>query len=407
MKKILCLLLITLGLFGSCVPVPEENPDPIPAPGNLTADFDSQTFVSTSETVVINDVSMSIKAENEENGSYFKITLPENPIVGTYTWEQGFTLKYFDGIGPDAFVAARDDIGTFANFPNYTDTAQLVVLSIDKVNKRISGTFKFTGVRFTDDTHTAVETKVFTNGFFQNLAYTAVNPNATILVKKITETDADNTVWATEYFYTDDNKLDYTIDGDGNRTNYIYNSADLLIEEITYLGTSTTVIERSTYAYNASSKLETYVNVDSDDVGTRITYDHNSDQTISYQEYSGDSSSQDVLGSNGTLSITRHIENYTDPFTMESQVFTGEFTFDSKNNPFKNVIGYDKVYFADADMSLNYANNVLQHTDQIDADPSYILETMTYTYNLGNYPTQIVHRGGTGDIEYTEDIIYY
>ncbi len=406
MKKILCLLLITIGLFQSCVPVPEEDPDVLAAPGNLSADFDGQTFVSTTETVIIDAVSMSIKAKNEVNGSYFKITLPENPIVGTYTWAEGFTLKYFDGIGPDAFVAAKDDSGTFANFPNYTDTAQLVILGIDKVNKRISGTFKFTGVRFTDVTHTAVETKVFTNGFFQNLAYTAVNPNATVLVKKITDTDADTTVESMEYFYTDDNKLDYTIDGYGNRTNYTYNSADLLIEEITYVGTSATIIEKSTYAYNASSKLETYVNIYGD-VGTRITYDHNSDGTIDYQEYSGDSSSQDVLGSNGTLSITRHIENYTDPFTLESQVYTGEFTFDSKNNPFKNVIGYDKVYFADSDMALNFANNVLQHTDQIDSDPAYILETLSYTYNSANYPTQIVHRGTTGDIESTEDIVYY
>jgi Family of unknown function (DUF6252) len=405
MKKLVFIFFIGLGLFTSCVKNPEENPDPLAPAGNLTAKFDDQTFESDSTTVVIDAVSMSIKAK-QLDGSYFKITLPESPIIGTYSWAEGFTLQYNKGDGTDSYVAQKDE-GVFASFPNYTDTAVLVIVAIDKTNKRISGTFKFTGVRFTDDTHTAIETKVFTNGEFLNLPYTAVNPNATVLVKKITVTDADNTVGTIEYFYTEDNKMDYTIDGDGNRTDYIYNG-NLLKEENTYLGTSTTLIEKSTYAYNASSKLETYVNIDLVvDEGTKITYTHNSDGTIDYQEYSGDSSSQDVVGSSGTLSITRHIENYTDPFTLESQVYTGEFTYDDKNNPFKNVIGYNKVYFADSGESLNFANNITKYTDQIDANPSYIVETMTYTYDSDNYPTQIVHRHGDGTLDYTEDIIYY
>jgi hypothetical protein len=413
MKKLLFTFFIALGLLTSCVKPPVEDPDPLPPAGNVTADFDGLAFESTSEQVVIDNSSMSLNASRED-GSYFKITLPEAPMIGTYNWSvydptaPGLYLAYFES--PDAvpYVAARDNIGEFASFSSYTDTAEIVVLGIDTSNKRISGTFKFTGVRFTDDTHTAVETKVFTNGTFFNIPYTSapvVNPSSTVLIKKVTETNADNSVYTIEYFYIG-SKINYWTDSEGNRNNYTY-TGNLVTKEELVVGT--TLTERTTYEYNSSSKLITYISVNLvDDTGTRITYVHNSNGTIFYQEYSGNSDAQEEMGSSGLLTSTTHVENYTDPNTLESQVFTGGFTFDTKNNPFKNVIGYDKVYFADSDMPLNYANNVLQHTDQIDASPSYILETMTYTYNpTTNYPTKIVTRNGAGDIQSTEDIIYY
>jgi len=413
MKKLLFIFFISLGLCTSCVKKPVEDEDPLPPAGNLTADFDSQVFTSTTTDVVVNSVSMTLKASRAD-GSFFKITLPEEPILGTYTWSvydagsPGFYLAYYENADAVPYVGARDDMFEFADFPAYTDTAQLVIYGIDKANKRISGSFKFTGVRFTDDTHSAVETKVFTNGRFDNLPYAdaaVVNPNADLLVKKITETAANGSVSTTEYFYSG-NRLNYSLDSDGKRTNYLY-SGDLLAEEDVLNGT--TLIEKTTYSYNASSKLDTYVNIDIvADTGTKITYTHNAGGTISYQEYSGNSSAQEVVGSTGTLSSTRHIENSINPDTLEPQIFTGEFTFDDKNNPFKNIIGHDKIYFADSDMPLNSNNNVLTHTDQIDAEPSYILETMTYTYDpVTNYPTKIVTKNGAGNIQSTEDIIYY
>ncbi len=409
MKNILFLFFVSIGLFTSCVENPEEDPDSVAPIGDMQIDFDGDRFVSATTTAVLNATSLSIIGAKAD-GSYFKIAIPTEPIVGTYTWDEfgpteaGFTLEYHPTSG-DPYVAARDNSGPYASFADYTDTAQLVITDIDRVNKRISGTFKFTGVRFADVAQTAVNTKVFTNGVFVSLPYTAtevVTPTD-VLVKKITETDADGTVYTMEYFYTG-NKINYSIDENGNRTNFIYDG-DLVIREELFEGT--TLVEKTTYEYDASSKLRTYVVVNLvDDSGTKITYIHNAG-TILYQEYNGDSTTQNELGSSGTLSSTTHIENYTDPFTMEMQVFTGTFTFDTKNNYFKNIVGYDKVYFAESDMALNFSNNMLTHTDQIDSDPAYPIETLTYTYNTNDYPTEIVHRNGANELDYTEVILYY
>ncbi|WP_309642641.1 DUF6252 family protein [Flavobacterium sp.] len=406
MKKIFFLFFVSIGLFTACVPNPEEDPDTVAPIGDLQVDFDGAHFTSTTTAVVLDDTSLSIKG-TDATGAFFRIGIPEAPIVGTYTLEDvpGLILQYDLGNGSDPYMAAKDDTGPYASFAEYTNTAQLVITNIDRVNKRISGTFKFTGVRYADVLQTAVNTKVFTSGSFYSLPYTAtevVTPTD-VLVKKITETDADGTVYTMEFFYTG-NKLNYSIDENGIRTNFTYDG-DLLMKEERIEGT--TVIERTTYEYDTSSKLKTYVDVNLvDDTGTKITYVHNAG-TILYQEYSGDSTTQDELGSSGTLTSTTHIENYTDPFTMEMQVFTGTFTFDTKNNYFKNVVGYDKVYFADSDMALNSNNNMLTHTDQIDSDPAYPLETLTYTYNTNDYPTEIVHRDGADELDYTEVITYY
>jgi hypothetical protein len=413
MKNIFLLLFVSIGLLTSCVENPEEDPEPLPPAGNVTATIGDQTFSSTSSQVVIDNISMSLKA-TQADGSYFKITLPESPIIGTYTWsvfdpiDEGFSLAYYENDGAVPYVAARDNIGDFAAFPSYIDTAELIIYSIDRVNKRVTGSFRFTGVRFTDDTQTAIETRLFENGQFLNLPYTTaavVDPvNTTVRVKKITDTDADGTVSTTEYFYTG-NKISYLVDSDGIRVNYFY-EGDLIVREESYQGTE--LVEKVFYTYDGSSNLVTYISLDLvDDIGSRITYVHNSNGTISFQEYSGDTTTQEDLENNGTISNTRYIENGINPITSEPQVFTNTFTYDTKNNPFKNVVGYSKIYFADSFEALNFNNNLLSHSEQIDSDAPYVFETLTYTYNAGNYPTKIIHNDGSGMENYTEDIIYY
>ena len=415
MKKLLCLLLITIGLFQSCVPVPEEDPEPLPPAGNVTAEFGDQVFSSTSSQVVIDNVSMSLKAF-QEDGSYFIITLPESPIVGTYTWSlydvasPGFRLAYYENEGAVPFVAERDNIGAFAAFPSYIDTAELTIFGIDRANKRVSGSFRFTGVRFTDDTQIDIVTREFNNGEFLNLPYTTVaiiDPvNTTVRVKKIIDTDTDGTVSSIEYFYNG-NKIVYAIDSEGLRMNIFYDG-DLIAREEWLQGT--TMVEKIFYTYD-NSKLETYQVLNLvDNIGQKITYDHNANGTISFTEFSGDLTTQDEIESTGTISNTKLVRNVTDPIALEQQVFTSTFTFDSKNNPFKNIVGYDKIYFADSEESLNYLNNITTNTEQIDAEPATLYETIIYTYgtgNLANYPTIIVYNDGTGTELYTEVIEYY
>ncbi len=60
-------------------------------------------------------------------------------------------------------------------FRNIRIRQQSPVSKIDAVNKKISGTFQFTGVRFKDFAGTSIETKVFTNGSFTDIPFTDDN----------------------------------------------------------------------------------------------------------------------------------------------------------------------------------------------------------------------------------------
>ncbi|MES2544368.1 MAG: DUF6252 family protein [Bacteroidota bacterium] len=146
-----------------------------PAPATFTASFDGATFTATTVNAILSGDDLSITGV-KSSGEFFQITIPQ-VALGTYKWanlgptEAGFSLGYSAGSGAVPYIGARDDSGTFASFTNYTDTAEITVTSVDAVNKKISGTFRFTGVRYVASSVTTVETKEFTNGTFTNVSY--------------------------------------------------------------------------------------------------------------------------------------------------------------------------------------------------------------------------------------------
>ncbi|WP_395056490.1 DUF6252 family protein [Flavobacterium sp.] len=178
------ILLFSAVLFFACTVEPYDGPMPTSgdivnngsssASGSFKVDFDGQTFIANTTQAIVNSSYVAITGM-KSTGEFFQITIP-SATVGTYTLSSNpsnFGLIYSLGSSNIPFLAASDSSGGFASFPNYTDTAKIIISSIDTVNKKISGTFKFTGVRFASGSSTTIETKVFTNGSFTNLAYTS------------------------------------------------------------------------------------------------------------------------------------------------------------------------------------------------------------------------------------------
>ena len=409
MKKLLFIFFIASGLFVSCVENPEENPSPLPPPGNLSATFDNQSFQSVTTVTVIDAVSMSLKATSID-GSYFKITLPENPILGTYTWDvfdagtTGFSLEYNEGIGTDSYIAARDDSGAFANFPTYTDNAQLVIVGIDRVNKRVSGTFRFTGVRFTDDTQTAVETIEFTNGNFFDIPYSTtaiVDPeDNTVLLKQTIDVYTNGNVITTDYNYSG-NRLVSIVDNDPlDAADLYFYYTGSLITKMEYKFEDGAVEQTETFEYDGNNLLIAYKLVVPDDqggYGFRYTYVHNSDNTITGTKYIGDATTQEDLSLTETISFVNG--EVSSIVTSTGSSYT--YTYDTNNNPLRNVIGLSKIAFAGGEggsFRYNLTREVIVNE----------IETNTYDYIYqylpNNYPTQSTQDEGEG--EYTTQYIY-
>lgn len=409
MKKLVFIFLISTGLFVSCVENPVEDPDVLPPPGNVTAEFDNQTFQSVTTVASITDVSMYLKATNED-GAFFKITLPESPIVGTYTWDVfdgssvGFSLEYNEGLGAASYIAARDNIGAFANFPNYTDTAELVIIGIDRANMRVSGTFRFTGVRFTDGTQTAVETKVFDNGTFFNIPYSTsivTEPlDDTVFLQQTIDSYTDGNVITTDYNYNG-NRLVSIISNDAVDTSDLYFSyTGSLITKMEYKFEDGTVEQTETFEYDANNSLIAYKLVVPDDqggYGFRYTYVYNADGTITGTKYIGDATSQEDLSLTETISFTDG--EVTSIVTSTGSSYT--YTYDTKNNPLRNVVGLSKIAFAGGEGN----SAIFNLTREVIVNG---LETNTYNYTYqylpNNYPTQSIQDEGDG--EYTTQYLY-
>ena len=154
-----------------------------PTPGEFKVDFNGATYVATTVQAIYNADYLAITAIKPD-GSIFQITIPEPEVGVTYTWPAEPSIDFGDNIalayvpagGGNAYVGLSDDYGEFADYPEYTDTAEVTITVIDTQNEVVSGTFKFTGARFEDPTNPEnfnIETLAFTNGSFTNIPYSA------------------------------------------------------------------------------------------------------------------------------------------------------------------------------------------------------------------------------------------
>jgi hypothetical protein len=144
------------------------------ASGVFKVDFDSQTFTANSTQAIVNNTTIAITGL-KSNGSFFQITLLGTPAVGTYnnTNTSQLALAYSGGSGQIPYLGASN--ASFSAYPNYNDTAELKISSIDTANKIIKGTFKFNGGQINGS---QLNIKNFTNGEF-NLSYTTDVPAPT------------------------------------------------------------------------------------------------------------------------------------------------------------------------------------------------------------------------------------
>lgn len=189
MKKIYVLFvsILTLGFFiNSCSS--NESVDDVTAvetaaPGKIQFDFDGTTFVSTSVQAILTDDYISITGLRSSKGDFIVITVPSNK-VGTYTWKNvsnqnsdwGLRLAYSPSSSDySSFIGlSEEDADNELGISDYEDTATVTITSIDPKTKKLSGTFQFTGIR--SNSNNKLETKTFTKGSFNEIAYTSNVP---------------------------------------------------------------------------------------------------------------------------------------------------------------------------------------------------------------------------------------
>lgn len=213
-----------------------------------------------------------------------------------------------------------------------------------------------------------------------------------VLLKKTITTNSDGEKITTIYKYDGNKVISITDGGEFNR--YFTYSGDL-ITRIEYRYPNGEIEQINTYEYK-DGKLVTFVRVTpEEDWGDKEVYTYNGDGTVTSQSYSGDSKSQTFKGDYATIKFVNG---------EVSEIITGEdsgshkYTYDTKNSPLKNILGFDKLAFEDGGAE-GVNHNMLTDRDITEND---LWKNSTYTYNENGYPVKEVDKGSDtpGTTEY-------
>lgn len=212
-----------------------------------------------------------------------------------------------------------------------------------------------------------------------------LNPKGVYLKRIITTTNAGSTVNTSDYLYSG-SKLTRINSSDGSHVVYMY-AGNLISERAFYY--NNTLNTKEIFEYNENSQLLNYRRVNpSNTVLYRAIYQYNSDGTVTVSGYKGATVSESTKIVNRKVFVVNgqvtKIENYTiSNGSAVTEVLN--YSFDTKNSPFKDILGFDKLTYYD--MALNGSARNVTVINTVGASLANSgNDIVQYTYNAQNYP---------------------
>lgn len=211
--------------------------------------------------------------------------------------------------------------------------------------------------------------------------------NSVILLKQLVETSSDGTSLTINFTYNG-NKI-VSIDDSKEHKDFTY--VDRLISRIIVLDKASQVSNTIEYRYDKGQLirmklLKNYV----------INYTHNSDGTISYEKLRINSENQEVKLCHGVLYFKnknfikdeKTFDNNAAGVTSSSII---SFEYDSKNNPFNKILGYDKLLdhgdiVSENNSLISVVSNRSAQNDQI-TSAAYMYKN-SFKYNEAGFPIE-------------------
>lgn len=217
-----------------------------------------------------------------------------------------------------------------------------------------------------------------------------VNPENALLKKTVT-TYEDGSIETGEFTY-EGNKLIKMTYSEEEYDTFLYNNDGLLAERRVFR-TNNAHEYKHIYEYNDTNKLISYSEIFVNSIGsynTRVTFTYNSNNTITAMRYLSLGEAEEELFDTSVITLTNN--NITSVNTQEASginEYTTSFTYDDKNNPFKNTYAYEVIMLTEYRHG-GGINNVLSESDSNDG----VLYTSEYEYNSNGYPTTMIDSEG-------------
>lgn len=207
---------------------------------------------------------------------------------------------------------------------------------------------------------------------------TPYDPNSSqgAIVKKIIESD-DSGATLTINFSYNGNKIENFVDSDGDSGVFTY-VGDALTRIDYYEGP--TMVVSDIFSYNGAGKISSYLSIDNEaDYATRTDYTHNADGTVSYSSFWGSPLEQLNVALQGKYFFTGGEVSKVETFDNGVPLSSETYTYDDKNNPWKNVLGLNEAFVFQGVIG-GIKHNLL--TTSGTSDP----HSISYVYNPANFP---------------------
>lgn len=205
-----------------------------------------------------------------------------------------------------------------------------------------------------------------------------------------------NSVW--NY---DGNKLVSIISDNGNEQYFTYTG-----ELITKIENHNELDEINTDLFEYDEQGRVIVHKDlSAAFGRKEIYAYGNDGTVAVTKYFGDNTTQEELIENGIMVFEAGEVVHTKSISSGGNTLICDYTYDDKNSPSKNIVGYDRISALFNPNLKGIFRNVTSNL-QTDADENSEdnIITKKYTYNSDDYPTKINSidplDGDTATVEY-------
>ena len=229
----------------------------------------------------------------------------------------------------------------------------------------------------------------------QSCSSDSSNDSATssVLCKTIKSTNASGKIYREEYTYNGNkfSQVSFYKNNAFDGKAIIYYKGDL-ISELNNYNKDNSLSFTITYTYNASGKIISKLAIKSDpnaNDSSKTIYTYNQDGTITELIYSGNQTIQDGLEVTTTFTLLDNHIIKEEVVNGRNPARTQTYKYDTKNGPFKNVIGFD-WYFTGRNFSGGFKHNIIEDTGS----------NYNYTFNSVNYPILITSSQNKETVEY-------
>lgn len=245
---------------------------------------------------------------------------------------------------------------------------------------------------------------------FLVLLYSCINDKngGVKLLAKLIETTEDNTKITTLFTY----KGNEIIRSDNSKEHIDYTYTNGLITKIVITKKSDQSTVTAVYSYVKDKLISLRSSAK-----FVINYSYNADGSVTYQNFSIDDKEQQIQKYHGILSfkngnLSKDVRVFDDTKVGIVSINGVSYEYDSKKNPYHNVLGFDKLLNQYQFVSVNNSLiSVVENSSKTTIDDQIISSAKfyksAYKYDDESYPTEQITENASGNLGYLKSEYFY